>query len=72
MSIFKKEEKTPRLAYKEQRNGVRIYYVQVWACYESGCMWSQDSKETTDIAEANTMLKEIRDKEIVSHGVLSQ
>ncbi|MDD5077198.1 MAG: hypothetical protein PHS18_08915 [Sphaerochaetaceae bacterium] len=70
MNIFKKDRK-PRIAYREQRNGVRKYYVEVWACYESGCIWSQDSKETEDIKEAEKMLREISDKEIVNYGILT-
>ena len=70
MNLFKKD-KTPRIAYREQRDGTRRYYVEVWACYESGCMWSQDSRETTDLEEAKTMLKEISDKEIIGYGVIS-
>ena len=70
MNIFKKDRK-PRIAYREQRNGVRKYYVEVWACYESGCMWSQYSKETEDIKEAEKMLREISDKEIVNYGILT-
>ena len=70
MNIFKKDRK-PRIAYREQRNGVRKYYVEVWACYECGCMWSQDSKETEDIKEAEKMLREISDKEIVNYGILT-
>ena len=69
MNIFKKDRK-PRIAYREQRNGVRKYYVEVWACYESGCMWSQDSKETENLEEAKKALKEITDKEVVGYGVL--
>ncbi len=70
MNIFKKDRK-PRIAYREQRNGVRKYYVEVWACYEGGCMWSQDSKETEDIKEAEKMLREISDKEIVNYGIIT-
>jgi hypothetical protein len=71
MNIFKREDKTPRSAFREQRNGVKIYYVEVWASYESGSMWSQESKVTTDLEEAKKLLQEIRDKEIVACGVLT-
>jgi hypothetical protein len=64
------KDKTPRIAFREQRNGVRRYYVEVWASYDTGSMWSQDSIETTDIEEAKKLLQEIRDKEIVACGVL--
>lgn len=65
-----KDRKKPRIAFREQRNGVKHYYVEVWACYESGCMWSQGSKETTSLKTAHKYLKEITDKEIVSYGVI--
>lgn len=67
MGFFSKDKK-PRIAFREQRNGVKKYYVEVWACYESGCMWSQDSEETESMAEAREMLKQISDKEIVGYG----
>ncbi len=70
MKLFKKDRK-PRIAYREQRNGVKKYYVEVWSCYEGGCMWSQDSKETEDLEEAKEMLKQITDKEIILYGVLA-
>ncbi len=70
MGIFTRKDRKPRIAYREQCNGTKNYYVEVWACYESGCMWSQDSPETTDIKKAQKMLKEITDKEIVRYGVL--
>jgi len=69
--MFKKKDKKPRIAFREQRNGVREYYVQVWASYPSGSMWSQESKTTRDIEEAKRLLKKITDEEIIGHGVLS-
>lgn len=71
MSWFRKDRK-PRIAYRLQRDGTRIYFVEVWACYESGCMWSQDSKETTSLKTAHKYLKEITDKEIIGHYVLTE
>ena len=69
MGFFKKNRR-PRIAYKEQRNGVRLYYIETWQCYTSGCMWSQDSEETEDLEEAKKMLIEITDKEIIKYGVI--
>jgi len=71
MNIFKKKDRKPRIAFREQRNGVRRYYVEVWSCYESGCMYSQDSVETTSLEEAQELLKKISDKEIIGYGVIS-
>ena len=64
MSIFSKKDRKPRIAYKLLRDGTRLYFVEVWACYESGCMWSQSSVRTTSIKTARKLLKEISDKEI--------
>lgn len=69
LNFFKREHK-PRIAYREQRNGVRRYYIQTYNCYESGCMWSQNSKETEDLKEAERMLKEFCDKEIIKCGII--
>ena len=70
MSIFKRKDREPRIAYRLQRDGAKLYYVEVWACYESGCMWSQDSKETKSLKTAQKLLKEISDKEIIGYGVV--
>lgn len=73
MSLFKKKDRKPRIAYDEQRNGVKHYYVETWNCYGiAGCMWSQNSKKTTDIKEAKKILKDITDEEIVKYGHLSK
>lgn len=72
MGLFSKRDRLPRIAYREQRNGVKHYYVESWKCYESGCYYLQDSAETTSYEKAQKMLKEITDKEIVKYGVISQ
>lgn len=68
MSFFKKKE--PRIAFEQRRDGGVTYFVETWKCYESGCMWSQESKRTDDLDEAKKMLEEIRNKEIVRRGAL--
>lgn len=70
MNIFKKKDKKPRIAYIEQRNGTRRYYVEVWSYYGFGWGWMQVSKETEDLEEAKKMSKEIYDKDIVASGIL--
>jgi hypothetical protein len=71
MSIFSKKDRKPRLAYRLQRDGTKIYFVESWQCYESGCMWSQNSQETKSLKTAQKYLKEITDKEIVGQYVLT-
>lgn len=68
--MFGKKDRTPRIAYRKQRDGTKIYYVETWKCYESGCMWGQESPETKSLPKAQKMLKEISDKEIVGWGTL--
>jgi protocatechuate 3,4-dioxygenase beta subunit len=67
--MFGKDHK-PRIAFNEQRNGVRHYYVEVWACYESGCMYSKESETTTSLPKAQKMLKKITDEEFIKSGVI--
>ena len=68
--MFWKKDHLPRIAFREQRNGVRRYFVEVWACYESGCMYSQDTKEYELLEDAKKELKRITDEEIVRCGVI--
>lgn len=70
MGIFTKKEHLPRIAYRQQRDGTKIYFVEVWSCYESGCQYSQESKETKLLNVAKAYLKKISDEEIVKMGVL--
>jgi hypothetical protein len=69
--LFKKQDRPPRIAYREQRDGTKNYYVEVWGTYD--CLdyyYMQDSKETTSLEEAQKMLQEIANKEIVRHGIV--
>lgn len=72
MSIFRKKERRPRIAYREQRDGTRHYYIEVWACYESGCMYSQKTETTKSLEKAQRWLKTITDTEIINHGVINE
>ena len=66
----KLKNRKPRLAFREQRNGIKRYFVEVWACYESGCMWSQESREIENFEDAKKVLKEISDKKIIGYGII--
>lgn len=70
MGLFTRKDRKPRIAYRLQRDGTKIYYVERWCTYESGSYYSQDSKETTSLKKAEQYLKEITDKEIVGWGVI--
>jgi hypothetical protein len=71
MGIFKYKDKKPRIAFREQRDGTRHYFVETWKCYESGCSYFQESEETTSIEKAEKMLEKITNKEIVGYGIVS-
>ena len=66
--MFWKKDRLPRIAYREQRNGVRKYFVEVWASYETGNYYSQDSAEFDSLEDAQKTLKNITDREIVKCG----
>lgn len=70
--FFKKKEKKPRIAYREQRDGTKIYFVETWQCYPNGCFYSQNSKETTNLGEARKMLKQLSEREIVKTLLLKE
>lgn len=70
MGIFKREDKKPRIAYRLQRDGTKVYYVERWCLYPDGYMWSQDSPETKSLSQAKRYLKKITDEEIVGWGVV--
>ena len=70
MGFFTREDKKPRIAFREQANGVKQYYVEVWACYESGYMWSQDSKITLSLEDAERELQQRLNTQIVETGFL--
>ena len=36
MSIFKFRDKKPRIAFREQRDGTKHYFVETYKVYESG------------------------------------
>lgn len=67
---FLKRDKKPRIAFRQQRDGTRKYFVESWHCYESGCFYGQESKEVDTLEEAQALLQEISDKEVVSYGVV--
>ncbi len=69
MGFFNKDRK-PRIAYREQRNGVKQYFIEVWGDDGAGSRFMQDSKLTESLEEAEKMLKEISDKEIVEGGII--
>jgi len=69
--IFKRKEKEPRIAFREQRDGIRRYFVEIYDTYDGlDYYYMQNSSETTDIVEAEKMLKEITDKQIIRYGVI--
>jgi hypothetical protein len=70
MKLFKTKEHLPRIAFKVFRDGTRLYFVETWKCYESGCYYSQDSKEVKTLKEAEKIRKEISDKEVVEYRVI--
>lgn len=72
MGIFKFRDKKPRIAFREQRDGTRHYFVETYKIYESGGGYYQDSPETRSLKKAKKMLEDITNKEIVSHGVLGE
>lgn len=72
MSIFSRKDRKPRIAYREQRNGVKHYYVETWECYPDGCDYYQDSRETTSLKKAEQMLKKITDEEIIGRGIIKE
>ena len=69
MKLFKKDRK-PRIVFVENRAGIKTYYVETYKCYESGCMYSQESLETKDLEKAQEWLEIITNNEIIKFGVL--
>ena len=68
---FLKKDRPPRIAYRETRDGTRYYYVEKYTTWDGlGYCYSQESKETTNILEAQEMLEAIKAKETIKHGVL--
>ena len=70
INIFKKKERKPRIAFREQRDGKRRYFIESYGCFGMDCFYSQNSKEVETLDEAQQLLRDITDKEIVNIGTI--